>query len=63
MKSTPSIWQYVVSVKSTVKISSNFVALLENLSFNHGIFLDVTKSMWLAFDLPLDWGALTYLMI
>ena len=33
MKSTPSIWQYVVSVKSMVKILSNFVAFLENTNF------------------------------
>ena len=29
-KISPSIWHYVVSVKSTVKISSIFVAFLEN---------------------------------
>ena len=33
MKSSPSIWHYVVSVKSTVKISSIFVAFLENMNF------------------------------
>ena len=32
-KSSPSIWQYVVRVKSTVKISSIFVAFLENTNF------------------------------
>ena len=32
--SSPSIWQYVVSVKSTMKILSNFVAFLENTNFN-----------------------------
>ena len=26
-------WHYVVSVKSTVKISSNFVVFLENMNF------------------------------
>ena len=31
--SSPSIWLYVVSVKSTVKILSNFVAFLENTNF------------------------------
>ena len=30
MKSSLSIWHYVVSVKSTVKISSIFVAFLKN---------------------------------
>ena len=34
MKSSPLIWHYVVSVKSTVKISSIFVAFLENTNFN-----------------------------
>ena len=34
MKSSPSIWHYVVSVKSKVKISSIFVAFLENRNFN-----------------------------
>ena len=33
MKSSPSIWHYVVDVKSTVKISSIFVAFLENMNF------------------------------
>ena len=32
-KSSPSIWHYVLSVKSTVKISSIFVAFLENTNF------------------------------
>ena len=34
MKSSPSIWQYIVGYKSTVKILSNFVAFLENTNFN-----------------------------
>ena len=34
MKSSPSIWQYVVSVKLPMKISSIFVALLEKINFN-----------------------------
>ena len=33
MKSSPSIWHYVVSGKSTVKILSIFVAFLENTIF------------------------------
>ena len=33
MKSSLSIWHYVVSVKSTVKIFSIFVAFLENTNF------------------------------
>ena len=34
MKCSPLIWRYVVNVKSTVKISSIFVAFLENINFN-----------------------------
>ena len=33
VKSSVPIWQYVVNVKSTVKISSIFVAFLENKNF------------------------------
>ena len=33
MKSSPSIWRYVVNFKSTVKISPIFVAFLENMNF------------------------------
>ena len=32
-KSSPSIWQYVVSVKSMGKILTNYVAFLENTNF------------------------------
>jgi hypothetical protein len=39
MNSSLSIWHYVVSVKSTVKISSIFVAFLENMNFNNSLFL------------------------
>ena len=41
LKSSPSIWQYVVTVKSTVKISSIFAAFLRNMNFNdaQGLFL------------------------
>ena len=34
MKSSPSIWCYVVNVKLMVKISPIFVAFLENTNFN-----------------------------
>jgi hypothetical protein len=34
-KSSPSIWRYVVSVKSTVKISSIFVSFLQNMNFTN----------------------------
>ena len=35
MKSSPWIWRSVVNVKSTVKISSIFVAFLENMNFKN----------------------------
>ena len=34
MKSSPSIWRYVVSVKSSLKISSMFEAFSGNMNFN-----------------------------
>ena len=33
MKSSPLLWRYVVTVKSTGKISSIFVTFLENMNF------------------------------
>ena len=33
MKSSASVWRYVVNVKSMVKISSIFMAFLENMNF------------------------------
>ena len=33
MKSSPSIWRLLHNVKSAVKISSIFVAFLENMNF------------------------------
>ena len=38
MKSSPLIWYYVVDIKSTVKISSIFVAFLENMNFKKSTF-------------------------
>ena len=35
MKSSLSIWHYVVNVKSTVKILSVCVAFLENMNFTY----------------------------
>ena len=35
MKSSPSIWHLLHNVKSTVKISSIFVAFFENMNFNN----------------------------
>ena len=40
MKSSPSIWHLLHNVKSTVKISSIFVAFLENMNFKN---LSLTK--------------------
>ena len=37
-ETSQSIWRYVVSVKLMVKISSNFVAFLENTNFMKQIF-------------------------
>ena len=34
MKSSPANWQYIVSVKSSVKNLSNFLAFLDNTNFN-----------------------------
>ena len=39
MKCSPSIWRYVVNVKSTVKISPIFVAFSENMNFNTDLYL------------------------
>ena len=47
MKSLPSIWYYVVSVKSTVKISSIFVAFLENMNFTlHSLLVSIGTNNW-----------------
>ena len=35
MKSSPLIWRYVVNIKLMVKISSIFVAFVENMNFNN----------------------------
>ena len=45
MKSSPSIWRYVVNVKSTVNILSSFVAFLQNMNFNEmlSFFLTLSK--------------------
>ena len=44
MKSSPSIWRYVVNIKSTVKISSIFMAILENMTLN--VFCHQFSSLW-----------------
>ena len=38
MKSSPSIWHLLHNVKSTVNISSIFVAFLENMNFTGFVF-------------------------
>ena len=45
MKSSLSIWHLLHSVKSTVKISSIFVAFLENMNFKfNGTYVTRTES-------------------
>ena len=46
MKSSPSIWRYVVNVKSAVKILSIFVAFLENMNFKNKAILQYGKSIF-----------------
>ena len=47
MKSSTSIWRYVVNFKSTVKILSIFVAFLENVNFTQGcIYFGKIWSVW-----------------
>ena len=41
MKSSPSLWQLLNNVKSTVKISSILVAFLENMNFTNKIFCSI----------------------
>ena len=41
MKSSPSIWHLLHNVKFTLKISSIFVAFLENMNFNK---VDIVQS-------------------
>ena len=38
MESSPSIWHYVVSVKSMVKISKFFVAFSEKMNFINKVY-------------------------
>ena len=45
MKSSPSIWRYVVNVKSTVKISSIIVAFLGNMNFNNSFAVTMGPSI------------------
>ena len=43
MKSSPPIWHLLHNVKSTVKISSLFVAFLENMNFNRNATADGSR--------------------
>ena len=45
-KSSLSIWHYVVSVKSTVKILSSFVAFLENTNIKSNFETKILKNDW-----------------
>ena len=70
MKSSASIWRHVVNVKSMVKISSIFVAFLENMNFRTakrifcsccGEFLIYTRAFsWIYMTLPLPFTTLLY---
>ena len=51
-KSSPSIWHLLNNVKSTVKISSNFVAFLENISFNFFTYLVILSAVKCTTDVP-----------
>ena len=55
MKSSPSIWRYVVSVKSMVKILSIFVAFLENMNFIKGL-----AQKWFEINLVHFWLTMRY---
>ena len=46
MKSSPAIWHYVLIVKSTVKISSIFVAFLENTNFTMNLLGVTFGAIW-----------------
>ena len=58
MKSSSSIWHYIVSVKSSVKILSNFVAFLENTNFSKKTAF--TPASLFIFGRPTDVMALGY---
>ena len=70
MKSSLSIWRYVVNVIVMVKISSIFVAFLENMNFRTakrifcsccGEFLIYTRAFsWIYMTLPLPFTTLLY---
>ena len=51
MKSLPLIWHLIHNVKSTVKISSIFVAFLENMNFNSAAQMHVREEV----KEPVDW--------
>ena len=47
MKSSVSIWRYVVNVKSTVKTLSIFMAFLENMNFTKTLY-NSGSAVWIA---------------
>ena len=55
MKSSPSIWRYVVNVKSAVKILSIFVAFLENMNFKNKAILQNGKSIFSKYVRNQNW--------
>ena len=46
MKSSPAIWHYVLSVKSTSKISSIFVTFLENTNFTFETWMEYYQTIF-----------------
>ena len=50
-KYSPSIWQYVVTVKLTVKISSINAAYLENMNFNINFYLAMLRKNIVWFEI------------
>ena len=56
MKSSPSIWHYVVSVKSKVKISQILVAFLENTNFkDHFMYHIILKFAKKQIQISIGW--------
>ena len=46
MKSSSSIWHYVLNVKSTLKILSIFVVFLENMNFTDLLWTYLASNQW-----------------
>ena len=62
MKSSPSTWHLLHNVKSTVKISSHFVAFLENINFKSLFVIGSDISRLLPKYLHVDVGRSIYIL-